>query len=1650
MTASANQNLGVPNLSRPMVPLSLVAIMLLASLTPLAMADGGRSTPDFVVSSFTLDDAGSINLGGGVEAEDATHVVRVQVQNIGLGAGQASLTLLLQGTASSGDVVLGTTDLGVISAGASSAVTVFSWSATLGANQILKARVASSTETNTANNEDQMVVNVSRYQNSSVPVVNIPQPTGGSTSVVWSQTIHDFSASVRNEGVKNQSAQFWLNFTEVGNPSNTFSETSNIVPVVRPGSLHGGAAIPVAVEMEFDATSRTGQWNVVGEMHVSGLNWVSSIEFLNQRVVFSNYDFEITAAHDRSVEPGQTAQLTFAVENTGISVDDYQVNVSSVNWWVSDINPSPSTSTVMPNTTTYVSIDVTVPASALRTQSDVITLKLTSNSGNFYKTVSTTVLAGESYEGFVEMDSDTKLLTPGAPTPIRVKVQNNGNAPTSFTLDAGISSNPINWDLSFLSSTTGTLQPGEYVNATLMATPPVIKSPLVDAEDNGAGDTMSIWAQATSVDGGIPQVNATPVRILPVIVVDPGLPTESIEMTVQQVIEAQQGSGLEAILDLDVEVRHNLVTELSETVDTTLSLGTPVFTSDSTGGFTEASRWAIGLTPTSLPGMSLGETRNAVLTVQGPADNYSVSGSLSIPITATPTLGSAHNGANVIPTSISQTLTINIPPVLGAEGHNGTIVDAMVGEETNFPIELANTGNNMTSYRLVLNQQIPAGWEVSFSSSSIMPSTTVTDLPADVANYGDNVNNTTHITTFPLVVTTDPDAPANSVESIGIDVYEMTSNVYITTFEVPVRVGENVNASLTPTSQTVNLSIGETIATSVVIKNEGNTPATFAVYLDTGSAGEIDFVLETPTVVQIGAGYESTVRVRLTPTSDALAAANYFATVWVSNAESGLNLSANILGNISEQHGLVVSTLEEIGVVPGEVQTVDYSVVNNGNLVEDVVVEISVADNWTVTPASLPLELGVGDTYTDSFDVDVPALGDDDSMINGAIYPVTIRVLNATTEEVLETHTLRLQVAPLFLVEVENWPSTMDYHRGISRPWKVIFTNTGNKDVTVNVSYTLLQGGLNLPSLDWEISPSAETTLLLERGVPTDFSFSVSSVAPEPPLTLAANLIVTLDPVEEAVQGSAQYYTDLRMNRFFEYDDTPVKPPGEKVFPIVYSHIPTGPESAVAYEIELCRAERLIDMDGLGENASKYGWTFALRVDDTDYPLNMSAYCPQSGSLGPDSRITLPVRQPWVTTDRIQLVVNAPNPPNVLPGDGWDLTLRLYHPDENAGYTVFEEDVFTYRLAVFADPAIVAQGPADPETFFEGQDTTYTVTVRNEGTARALGVAATLDCGDNVSILSNPDILPTLNATLEHVFTWDVRPATIDWWDVNKVIQCDAALSYAYVGEGNIEENDRSYTTPEGVKLGEDTVRSWSPDLSFAFIACVVAALLSLIFVRLASQSEKWQLGGIYAGVLAFGFAFHLFNVTYYGPVILALCALWIWRMTWKSSDEFRMIHEDYQRARKGTSTVYSDHFEALKDSRRQLTIILSLPVLGMLAIVLGLPPQLSTDRDNLLMMAAYFFLIMFGVWYLLKRSDKMYGNLFGRMTDAEIRSIRIERDLSDPARLLNDLADDGLDFSAILGERAPVPVPSPGVGNEFDQQADSDDDASSEVESDA
>ena len=47
-------------------------------------------------------------------------------------------------------------------------------------------------------------------------------------------------------------------------------------------------------------------------------------------------------------------------------------------------------------------------------------------------------------------------------------------------------------------------------------------------------------------------------------------------------------------------------------------------------------------------------------------------------------------------------------------------------------------------------------------------------------------------------------------------------------------------------------------------------------------------------------------------------------------------------------------------------------------------------------------------------------------------------------------------------------------------------------------------------------------------------------------------------------------------------------------------------------------------------------------------------------------------------------------------------------------------------------------------------------------------------------------------------------------------------------------------------------------------------------------------------------------------------------------------------------------------------------------------------------------------------------GSLYGRLTEVEVQASRIERDLGDPARLLTELASDGLDISSIFLSQDP------------------------------
>jgi len=122
------------------------------------------------------------------------------------------------------------------------------------------------------------------------------------------------------------------------------------------------------------------------------------------------------------------------------------------------------------------------------------------------------------------------------------------------------------------------------------------------------------------------------------------------------------------------------------------------------------------------------------------------------------------------------------------------------------------------------------------------------------------------------------------------------------------------------------------------------------------------------------------------------------------------------------------------------------------------------------------------------------------------------------------------------------------------------------------------------------------------------------------------------------------------------------------------------------------------------------------------------------------------------------------------------------------------------------------------------------------------------------------------------------------------------------------------------------------------------------------------------------------------------------------------------------------------------LSVILAVPVLGFIAVILGLPPQLYTDQNNMVSLVVYITVVMLGVWFIILRADRAYGNLYGRLTDVEVKATRIERDLGDPARLFNELAGDGLNLDEIFGDVSSNATVGALVGAEQSQEEVNDD----------
>ena len=1605
-----------------LLPVLLVVLLVGHLALPFADATStsGRAGPDFQVTSMQFDGAGSVFTSNGLVLEPDTHTVRVDVANAGTSSGNAFLSLVHKGSPNAAEQIVDTVDLGVMTANSGTSTYLLSWTATTGPSQTLFARVSGANDGNTANNEYRRDFDVDQFREGNVIADDLPVPAPGNTYVFLDRQSHMFNTTIRNDGVMPFSAVMQIVLTNASNTPSTIEHWSNTV-TMEPGSIFSPSQGEVLTG-QFSAASLTGLWNMSVRVVMNGSAGPDTITHSEFDVIFSNYIAEMVGPSDRTTAPGDSTTLYYILKNIGSTTDIFDISVSSTLGWADTALDGTSTSPLTAGQTTTLPITVNVPQNAALSDVDIVSLSLTSAGSGYSLSDTTRVMAGEFLQATVDVSNDTTYVLPGKTDTIGFNVTNTGNAPASFNLISGLSMNALNWNHNISIENTGELQVGQTVSGFIHVEVPTIKLPLVPAEHNRAGDSLSAFIIAQADVGSIPTTDSGQIEVRPAIVVDPGLPVDTIVLSESDVMNAGSTIGVNEILALEVQVRHNLVSDLSETIDANITVGDITFEALTSGGFNEADRWNASVTPGQTNGLTLGESFPASLGIQSRTGQLPLAGTVKIPVTTTPTLGSTHTASAVYAPVIEQNLSIVVPKVVDGEITETGPLDADVGVDTDFMFTFGNTGNDRSSYRLEIVENLPSGWYANLTTTG--PNNTILDLASDFEDYPATSGG--HLSLVTLTVKTDPLAPSQLLQPLTVRYYDLDSGVYIGQQTMDIRVGETINASLTPTNQSIDITPYEQLSAFVNIENTGNAPTTFSVSLDNGGYEDVLFELDSSSSVVIAAGYASSVRVNIIPSPDASADEFYMSILTVSMLDENgdlVELNANIVANISEVHDVQLTSPDSLAAVPGTVLTLPFSLANTGNLVETVNINITVDGGWETTPTVQSFTVPINGISNGSFDIDIPALDGTDNLLNGAVHDANLTVYDPETDDVYVLKKVQLLVAPVFTYTIEGWENEYFFHEGDNRQWNAIITNTGNKDVYVDIGYEVRAPGLTTASDDWIVNTGdSSTQLLLRRNVPVQLTVSVDKNAAgssSTTLSTAADLRVTIVPTDVDVDGSGELMTSLKMKRLFDigYADKLQAPANDDpvTVPIEYSHIPYLNTAPAAYSIEFCGIERILDIADLGLDEEDYVWNISLtnlEGEESVHYINLSAPCVPGSEL-----IELPERPAYVLSPKLIFNVKVPDRPNILPGDGYDITMRLHHPDPNEPIT---EETFRFALNVYADPMIDpdSQRLVDSEGneldfIMEGQTTYIEFDLKNEGTALAVGIGAQLVC-DGLVIEDAPAFIPFLAEGEVETLRWKITGETLDWWEQSKGADCTVSIQSDYA-LNNVVENDVVVFTQE--------VDSNAPSTLTSFAGFGIALIVTIGLLGLTNQNEKYRLGAVYSGVIMLGFLFHLYDAAWWGPVSIVFASLWVWRMAWRSSEEFRYIHEDYQRARKGISTIYADHFQALTDSRRQLTIILSLPLLGFVGVVLGLPPQMTPDEANLISLVGYILLSTIVVWFILRRANKLYGSLYGKLTDIEVKATRIERDLGDPARLLNDLAMDGLDLSAILEQPQSVTI---------------------------
>jgi len=1198
-------------------------------------------------------------------------------------------------------------------------------------------------------------------------------------------------------------------------------------------------------------------------------------------------------------------------------------------------------------------------------------------------------------------------IVPGFSANVAFTILNTGNVPGSFNLETGLSSAANGWQLELAASTTDIIPVGENRTVNVNVSAPSLQNPLDPSNRLRDGESIGLWLSASPSVGGAAVSAEEAILVQPTIIVDPGLAESEIILTPEQVLSVVGSTGIEEFVDMQIEVVHNLVNGPSDTVDVQIDIGNLTFVPLTSGGVGEAMRWNVS-SSTTTASLALGQIQSSSLGILGPSDLLPLAGTLTIPVIASPTISNAQLNANVFATAVTRYVTIVIPEIVDGELNDfGGNLSVVPGFASIFDLKLTNTGNDMTGYLISVANGAPIDWIIGVNGGATTAQILL--VPPQMQQHpnltGDEVVN------FTLNLSVPANTPAGIQNQIELVVSDLSSGQFLSSHFYYITTEETIAMNVEVDEVNMDISIGGQKTLMIYIENTGNVLTYFDLDLDTSQSGDVAFFLDGEDEIPIASGFKAGVRIRVTPSAGANSDINHLATLTISNT-SGISHSVLINVSINASKGILITIPPTPDVIPGDDLSFTITINNSGNLLQNVTLMANTDSSWPISLSHEVFELFQNEEKEVQVTIEVPPLDEEGGMANGEAHTFYVNAVDTVTGEVIGLKTAKLEVAAVFQLNYSGWDDISYFHATDIWEFHPMLMNTGNSDVTVEIDYDVLRSGGAGIMQDWEVVQGKPSLLNLPMGEWVPLVFKVKGVEISPDIDLAGELHISMRPVDQNISGSAELTSNLTMSRMYSTGEVVTFSPkvggaGSVTETIPWSHIPMGIDAGSVgnYEVALCGIDRLIN-NSLLVDPGFDEWQFSIQVGNNETILPMNPDCDS-----PDfQRISLPPAMASIK-QQIYLWIATPIHPYLVADDGWNLSLRLINLDDNRTTNA----TFGFKIINEANPALSNPrlSTESGDTVEEDLDITFIVDLINGGTATAIGVDVTLTCSSGASILDDAtQTIGLLPPQEESTLEWKISPDRLDWWSHSAGITCSVSLESMLAAGNDVDDDEVKFS---------GTVQSWAPNTTISVIGFALMLMATGILMRLGTQSEKFIQAAAFAGSIAAGLAFHmgaLFETgfsTFFSITWLLVAAIWIMWIAWRSGEEFQLVHEDYQRAKQGHSTIYSDHFSALKGAKKQLITIMVMPIFGTVLLVLGIPPRLNLDGLNVVMLFAYLLLVIGGVIFIISLAEKTYGSIYSRMIEINEKREKMAVELGDPARLLTELARSGLDLSSVL-----------------------------------